>query len=404
MAVAALAFLVVLGPLTTDLYLPAFPRMSEDLGATAGEIQASVSAALLGVAAGQLVVGAVSDSFGRRKPMLAATGLHVAASIALASVGSVDWMLALRVLQGFGAAGAAVVASAIARDAFNGPRLVGVLARLALLSGLAPVLAPFVGSLLLRMADWRGIFEALAVYGAVMMCVCAVAVPETLRPPRQESRAPVRSMLGRYQSVLRDRSFNGALLVGAMVCAGVFAYLSASPFVFEHTYGLDAGAYGIVFAVNASAFALGSQISALVLRRRPLFPVLGWALPLGVGGGLGGVVADVFGWGLPCFTVGMFIFLFSAGASMPVVQVIALQRHRLRAGTAAALLGSGNFSLASLISPLSSLDGGSPLAVGLVLIATSATATLALGLILRGRATPVLAREPVPREETRSAL
>ena len=177
-----LGALSALGPFTIDLYLPAFPTVAAELHASDAAIQITLTATLIGFALGQLIVGPLADAFGRRKPLLIATGVHVLASFAVAFAPTVELVTVGRVFQGIGAAGSGVVAMAIVRDLFSGQRLIRMLSRLALVWGLAPVLAPVIGSQLLRVIDWRGVFVVLAGYGLVMVIVSAFFMIETLPP------------------------------------------------------------------------------------------------------------------------------------------------------------------------------------------------------------------------------
>lgn len=384
-AFVSLALLVVLGPLTSDLYLPAFPRIAEDLQASAAQIQASLSSALLGVALGQLVFGPASDRFGRKRLLILATGVLVAASVAIAVVGSIEWMLVLRLIQGFGGAGGAVIAIAIARDSYNGSNLVGVLARLSLLSGLAPIAAPFVGSLLLHTMDWRGIFVVLAIYGSAIALACAFALPETLEITARPAETPNPTVFQTYAGILGSRAFASAALISSMLCTGVFAYVSASPFIFQNQYGLTPSVYGIVFAVNAAAFAVGTQFSAIFARRHPPQRMLQGAIPLGTIAGVACVGAGIFHWGFMAFGGASFLFLLVAGFCLPLLQVMALQENGRQAGTAASVLGFANFAIASVVSPLPGVAGPpGALSLGLVLLGVCLLAAWGLRLMPKG--------------------
>ncbi|MFF0700026.1 multidrug effflux MFS transporter [Streptomyces tendae] len=399
--VTALSLLAVLGPMTTDLYLPAFPDMAADLRASAAQIQWSLSATLIGVAAGQLVFGPLGDAFGRRGPLLAATGVHVVASSAIALIDGAEWLLVWRLLQGLGAAGVSVLATAIARDCFEEERLVRVLARLALLSGLAPVVAPLLGSLLLKAGGWRGVFVALAGYGLVAVALCVVAVPETLAGAGKQPEVR-HSAKDRYAAVLRDRGLLGAAVIGAMMAGGVFAYLSASSFVFQTTYGLGADGYAAVFAVNASAFALGSQVAARALSRFASQQLLLWTLLTALTAATATALVALTRLGVTCFTLAVFVFLFAAGSCMPTIQVVALQQHASQAGTAASVFGFLNFGFASVVSPLSGAGEDRVLTLGLLLAALTCAALVSLRTLV----TPELTRReqragsrPVPSSE-----
>ncbi|WP_292876916.1 Bcr/CflA family efflux MFS transporter, partial [Microbacterium sp.] len=236
--VILLGALTALGPFTVDLYLPAFPTLEQDFQTTAAAIQLTLTGTMIGFGLGQLIVGPLSDKLGRRIPLLVVTGVHVAASIAAALAPSLLLLGGARVLMGMGAAAGGVVAMAIVRDLFGGRRLVVMLSRLALVSGAAPVIAPLIGSALLSVMSWHGIFVVLACYGAVML-VCAIfLIPETLPRARRQERGST-TVLQRYGSVLRDRVFIGVLVIGAMTFSGLFSYLSSSSFLFQQTYGFD---------------------------------------------------------------------------------------------------------------------------------------------------------------------
>ncbi|XVU27887.1 multidrug effflux MFS transporter [Actinoplanes sp. CA-054009] len=374
--VLALSLLAVLGPMTTDLYLPAFPRMTAELHAGATAIQWSLSATLIGVAAGQLIFGPLSDTVGRRRPLLWATAIHVVASIAVAVSDSVAGLLVWRLIQGLGAAGVSVLALAIARDHFEGRRLVRVLAQLALLSGLAPVAAPVLGSVLLHSVGWRGLFLVLAGYGLLAALWCAMVLPESAATA---SRPAAKD---RYRTVLTDRALLGAAVIGAMMAAGVFAYVSASSFVYQVSYGFSANAYALVFALNASAFALGSPAAAWVLRRLSPQVLLRWALSVALLAAVAVAATSMAGDNVMGLTIAVFGFLFAAGACMPAIQVVALAQHATQAGTAASIFGFINFGFASIVSPLSGAGGNRVLALGLLLAAVVGAALLSLGLLV----------------------
>ncbi len=228
--VVVLGALVALGPFTIDLYLPAFPRVASEFGVPDSDIQLTLTATSIGFGLGQLLVGPLSDRVGRRVPLLLATTLHVIASIAVALAPSVPVLIALRLVQGVGAAGGGVVAMAVVRDLFGGQPLVMMLSRLALVSGVAPVLAPVIGSQLLAVLDWRGVFWCLAGFGALVLLAAALLIRETLPPARRRMRG--HSTVGeRYRALFTDRIFVGALIIGGMTFAGVFTYLSSSPFI-----------------------------------------------------------------------------------------------------------------------------------------------------------------------------
>src|SRR5690554_3364561 len=225
--IVMLGALVALGPFTVDLYLPAFPSVAKDLLTTDAAVQITLTATAVGFGLGQLIVGPLSDSVGRRRPLVIMTAVHVLASIGVALAPTVEWVMVGRVFQGIGAAGGGVVAMAMVRDMFGGQRLIRMLSRLALIQGFAPVFAPVIGSQLLRVVEWRGIFWVLAAYGLVMVTVTGFFVRETL-PDSRRSKVSTRIVGVRYRRLLGDPAFLGVAVIGASVFTALFSYLSAS--------------------------------------------------------------------------------------------------------------------------------------------------------------------------------
>ncbi|WP_261165031.1 multidrug effflux MFS transporter [Microbacterium sp. Marseille-Q6965] len=386
--VLLLGALTALGPFTVDLYLPAFPVLERDFSATAAAVQLTLTGTMLGFALGQLVIGPLSDRFGRRVPLLIATGLHIVASIGSVLAPNLELLGVARVFMGIGAAGGSVVAMAMVRDLFSGRRLVIMLSRLALVTGVAPVVAPLIGSMLLGVMPWRGIFVVLACYGAVMLACALFALPET-RPASDRITADTVSVRHRYRVVFSDRVYVGVLAIGALTFAGLFSYLSSSSFLFQQSYGLTAVQYGMVFAANSVGLVLGNQIAArLAARFGPQWVLAGStagiliaaiAIPIS-----SSLVPNV--WGL---IVPLFVFMSGCGFTFPCAQVLALDRHPEAAGTAASVLGASNNLVAGLVSPivgvLSSATGITPLTMASIMIACSALAIASLWLVVRPR-------------------
>ncbi|HEV7185249.1 MAG: multidrug effflux MFS transporter [Actinomycetales bacterium] len=384
--VVILGLLAVLGPLTIDLYLPAFPQMQNDLDTTPAQIQTTLSAATLGFALGQLVVGPWSDSVGRRIPLLIATATHVGASIAIAMAPEITWILALRVVQGAGAAGGGVVALAMIRDVADGPQLIRGLARVALFTGIAPVVAPFLGAELMHLLDWRGIFVIVAGYGAVMVATCVLWLPETLAEGHRSDRRDRRAIWHSYRVLLGNRRFVGVALIGGLMVSSVFAYLSASSFLFQQQFGLTPQGYGLISAGNAVAFVTGTQASAIFAQRRSPVVVLTVVLPTMALTGFGLSVLPPFLPGLPPITVIMLLFFALAGACGPCLGAIALGDQAARAGTAAAVMGAANFGLAGLAAPIVGALGVTTFRpLGLVMGFAMAVATLLLWFMVATR-------------------
>ena len=364
-----LGALTALGPFTIDLYLPAFPL-------------------------GQLIVGPLSDKVGRRRPLLAVTALHVIASVGAALAPDLTLLAVARVLMGMGAAAGGVVAMAIVRDLFGGRRLVVMLSRLALVSGVAPVIAPLIGSALLAVMPWRGIFVVLAVYGFVMLVSAIALVPETL-PKARRGAAGGATVLQRYRSVFSDRVFVGVLIIGGMTFSGLFSYLSSSSFLFQEGYGFDAQQYGLLFAVNSLGVVLGVQTASRLAARFGPQWVLAFSTVVLVLASLAIIVFDQLGLGLWPTMAALLVFMTACGFTFPCVQVLALDRHGAAAGTAASIIGACNFGVAGLISPIVgwiARDAGiTATTMASVMVGCAVIGCLSLWLIVRPRTVERLA-------------
>jgi len=382
--IVALGALVALGPFTIDLYLPAFPRVAAEFHAPDSEIQLTLTATTIGFGLGQLFVGPLSDRVGRRWPLLLATVLHVIASVAVALAPSVPVLIALRVVQGIGAAGGGVVAMAMVRDLFGGQPLIRMLSRLALVTGLAPILAPVIGSQLLAVLDWRGVFWCLATYGAVILLAAVFLIHETL--PADQRGAAGHSTVGqRYRALFRDRVFLGVLVIGGMTFSGVFTYLSSSPFIFQDGFHLSAQEFGLVFGINSLGLVVASQTASRIMRRVPPSRLLVFSLPMILLSAIALIVDGIVFTSVPLLAVAIpfFVLIASAGFTFPTVQVLALAGHGREAGTAASLLGAANFGLAGLISPIVGIIGVTEQHTGFVIAATGTVALVALWVLVR---------------------
>ncbi|MBG6055429.1 DHA1 family bicyclomycin/chloramphenicol resistance-like MFS transporter [Salinibacterium sp. CAN_S4] len=390
--VLVLGALTALGPFTIDLYLPAFPTIEADLDVSTAAIQLTLTATTLGFALGQLVVGPWSDKVGRRLPLIIATSVHVFASLGVAIAPSIELLMVFRVLQGAGAAAGGVVAVAVVRDLFGGLPLVRMLSRLALVNGLAPILAPLIGSQLLLIFPWRGIFFFLAAYGVLVVLAAVFFIVETL-PPERRGDLGHSTMRQRYTSLLSDRVFIGVAIIGGMTFSGLFTYLSSSSFLFQDVYGLDPQQYGLLFAANSLGIVSGVQISAFLMR----FVGPQWILACaGVALLITSttiVVLDNAGAGLVGILVPLFFFIMACGFSFPATQVLALNGHGSEAGTAASLLGALNFGLAGLISPIVGLFGiVNAVPMGVIMGLTAIVSIVVMWTVVRPRSVPALSR------------
>lgn len=390
-----LGALTAIGPFTIDLYLAAFPQITSDLATDPAAVQLTITATLAGLALGQLVIGSVSDALGRRRPLLVALSVYVVASAGIVFAGSVEMLTGLRFVQGFTAAAGMVLSTAIIRDRFHGVRVGKALARMMLVVGVAPAIAPVIGAQFLAWGSWRMMFAALAVVGAVLLVLAAVFLRESL--PVERRRAGGLGAAARsYASLLRDPVFVGLAFVGGFSLAGIFTYVSSATFVFQEGFGLSTGQFAAIFASGAVAITAGTQINgALIGRVRPERILLTGVL-VSVLTAAALLTVSILGLGVLPIAALLVLTLLTAGILLPAVPVIALAQNAHRAGSAAALLGAIQFAVGAFIAPLSGLfDASSPVPMAGVILG-AALVTLGLVLLLRR---PLAARPVLTADE-----
>jgi DHA1 family bicyclomycin/chloramphenicol resistance-like MFS transporter len=384
--VLVLGALIALGPLSIDMYLPAFPRIAEELRASPSQVQLTLTGMLCGLAAGQLVIGPLSDAFGRRRPLLVGLGVHALASIACSLAPTIEALAALRILQGFAGAAISVTAMAMVRDRFAGVAMARLMARLMLVIGLAPIIAPSLGGLVLAWTGWRQIFDVLAVAAVLLVLLATFALRETL-PEERRRPARVGASLASYSRILRDARFVSLALVGGAMMATLFAYVAGASFVLQDGFGLSEGTFAIVFGCNAAGFVVGSQVNPLLLHRYSIPTVLTAGILLTFCAaalllltsltGLGGVVGVL---------VPLFVIMSCAGISMPNTPALALEPYAGSAGAAAAVLGCLQFGVGAAAAPAVGAFGGSTATpMALVMLGLSGTAAVLMLVLLRTR-------------------
>jgi DHA1 family bicyclomycin/chloramphenicol resistance-like MFS transporter len=382
-----LGALTALGPFTIDLYLPAFPALEESFDVSAAAIQLTLTGTTVGFGLGQLVVGPFSDKVGRRLPLILATAVHIGSSLGAALATDIGMLSLFRVLMGIGAAGGGVVAMAMVRDLFHGYSMVRMFSRMSLVNGLAPILAPVIGSQLLLAFPWPGIFYFLAGYGLLVIIASIFFIKETL-PADQRGKSTV-TVGQRYKTVLTDRIFVGMVLVGSLNFGGLFAYLSASTFLFQNVYGFSPQEYGILFGINSLGIVAGVQISSRLIRRvAPQWIVAGATLFMVLMATL--IVAlDLFHVGLWGILIPLWFYICATGFMFPCVQVLSLANHGAQAGTAASLLGASQFMMAGIVPPVVGWLGvKSAVPMGSVMAVCIIGAIVALWLVVRPRSVP----------------
>jgi DHA1 family bicyclomycin/chloramphenicol resistance-like MFS transporter len=382
--IIVLGSLIALGPLTIDMYLPAFPQLADDLDASAASVQLTLTGMLGGLAFGQLVIGPLSDAFGRRKPLVTGLVVHGLASLLCALAPSIAVLSVVRVLQGFAGAAISVVALATVRDLFSGIAVARTMSRLMLVIGLAPILAPSIGGFILQVTDWRGIFVVLAAAALVLVGVALVGLRETL--PVERRRSPrIGATLRTYRSLLRDRTFVALVLVAGLSFSSLFVYVSGASFVLQEGFGLDARTFGIVFGANSAALTIMSQLNPRLIRRFGPVNVLTGAILTAVAASFALLIAGLAGGGIVTVLAPLMVVLASAGLAMPNTPALALNRHGEAAGTASAMLGCIQFGVGALVAPLVGVFGGTTAAPmgGVMLVVTSLAALLMFAVVRR---------------------
>ncbi|MDR9413341.1 MAG: Bcr/CflA family multidrug efflux MFS transporter [Spiribacter sp.] len=355
-------------PLSIDLYLPGMPAMEADFGVSAGLVQQSLSLFFVGLAGGQLLYGPLADRFGRRYPLLAGSLIYLAAGLLCALAPSIEWLLAGRLLQGFGAAAGPVIARAIVRDVYAGRRAAQVMSFVILVMTLAPLIAPVVGGWLTTALGWRANFWALVAFAVICLVMLLMALPET-HPAERRPRTALRHLFAGYLPILRDRAALAYLGAGGMAFAALFAYVAGSPFVYTRVFGVAESNFGYFFALNVIGLLIGNLVnSRLVMHFGQQIMLTAGVLVMATASvsmlvmALAGITEQ---W---LITPALFVALGTVGIIAANTVSGLLDRHPRHAGAASALFGVAQFGLGAL----------SAVGVGLVSVGPLLTMTLVM--------------------------
>ena len=344
--VLILGALSAFGPLAIDFYLPAFPAMAQAFATDEKHVQATLAAYFLGLSIGQLAYGPVADRFGRRKPLMFGVTLFTLASLACAYAPNLDTLVLARFVQALGGCAGMVLSRAIVSDKCDPVASAKVFSQLMLVMGLAPILAPMLGGVLVNVAGWQSIFLALSLFSAGCLLAVSLGLPESL--PEHIPRQPLSGALRQYLRLLADRVFVGHALTGGIAIAGMFAYIAGSPFVFIKLYGVPAEHYGWLFGTNAAGFILVAQVNARLLAKRGPAFLLARAVWLYLAAGLVLLaVAAMRPTQLWPLLVPLFVCISSLGCIIPNASACAMSGQGARAGSASALMGCLQFSVAA---------------------------------------------------------
>ncbi|MCY8055891.1 MFS transporter [Bacillus inaquosorum] len=387
----ALAFLLgmlaILGPLNIDMYLPSFPEIADDLSASASLVQLSLTACLVGLTIGQLIVGPVSDAQGRRKPLLICIFLFALSSLFCALSPNITTLVAARFLQGFTASAGLVLSRAIVRDVFTGRELSKFFSLLMVITAVAPMVAPMTGGaiLLLPFATWHTIFHVLTIIGFLLVLLIALRLKETL-PPEKRIPSSIGTSVKTMGSLLKDRSFMGYALTVGFIHGGSFAYVSGTPFVYQDIYGVSPQVFSILFGINGLAIISGSFIigrfggiihEKSLLRMAVITAMIATAVLL--------TMTMIHG-PLSTLVISIFIYMITIGMVLTSTFTLAMEKQGHRAGSASALLGMLPLLLGSIVSPLVGINETTAIPMGAIMFVTAVIGSLAFFGLTKERA------------------
>jgi DHA1 family bicyclomycin/chloramphenicol resistance-like MFS transporter len=379
--VVMLGLVTAIGPLSLDMYLPAFPALAADLAVSDAQVQLSLTTCLIGLAVGQLVCGPLSDRWGRRRPLIAGVAAYAVFSFLCALAPSAPILAAVRLAEGIAGGVGVVVARAIVRDLYSGVAAAKFFSRLILIFGVAPIAAPSLGSAVLTMTSWQGIFVALGIIATLLTALISWRMPETL-PPARRSPGGLADTARTARTLVGDRIYLGYAFAQAFAFAALFSYISGSSFVLQDGYGVSPTVFSLLFGLNAGGLIVLSQANGRLLDRFPPRRLL--VSTLAAQAVAGGVVLSAALLGsLWMLIAGLFMLVGTIGMVTPNATALALDRHPERAGTAAALLGGIQSVIAAVAAPLIGFGEpgkGTPMALAIVafaLVALLSVLTLA---------------------------
>lgn len=376
-----LGALSAFGPLSIDMYLPSLPALGIDLNASASQTQLTLSFCLLGLALGQTIAGPISDALGRRRPLLIGLVAYALASLLCSIAPSIFMLAALRFVQGLAGAAGIVIARAIVRDHYSGIAIARFFSLLMLVNGLAPILAPIFGGLLIRFTTWRGVFIALTIIGVFLLSIAVLGIRESL-PSERRQTGGISATIATFLRLLTDRVFLGYALSSGLASAAMFAYISGSPFVLQNIYGLSPQLFSIAFGINALGIVTMGQLNGWLVGRVPLKLLLSIGLIASATGGVSlFLVISSGGIGLVGILPTLFIVVASIGLIAPNATTLALADHPRAAGSASALVGVLQYAIGAIASPLVGVAGAAnalPMAIVIAFLSLSALTTFVL--------------------------
>ncbi|MFS0880526.1 multidrug effflux MFS transporter [Metabacillus niabensis] len=371
-----LGSLALLGPFTIDMYLPSFPTIVKEYGTTASLVQISLTSCLLGLGLGQLIIGPMSDVQGRRKPLQIFLILYLVTSVICAFAPSISIFIAARFIQGFSAAGGLVISRAIVRDVYSGRELTKFFALLMLVGNLGPIVAPIAGGGVLAFTNWSGVFLVLACIGILLVILVTLKLEETL-PEHKRVQSNISQTFKNFGSLLKDRKFAGYALTQGFIIAGIFAYVSGIPFVYQNIYGVTPQVFSLLFGINGFALIIGTQLVGRLTDIIPEKTFLKIGLTISNIASAVLLIALLMKAPLIVVAIPIFFFVSSIGIISTTSFSLAMETQGHIAGSASALLGLLPFLLGSLTAPLVGVAGEySAIPMGIIIFSASFLAFL----------------------------
>ena len=344
--VLLLGVLSAFGPFVVDLYLPSLPQLASFFETSASMTQLTLTTAMIGLAVGQLLLGPLSDKFGRKKPLIISLVIYIISTVLIVFSPNIETMIVLRVIQGLSSAGSVVISRAIATDLYRGREMTRFFGLLMTINGIAPIISPILGSLLLEYISWKGVFVFLALIGVIVLFFC-FRLKESLSAENR-LQGSIFATFSTFGVIIKNRLFMSYVGIQSFLLGAMFAYIAASPFILQSFYGLSAFIFSLCFGANGAALVIGANIGGKLPNRQ--------ALAIGV---LAFVVAALYTIAVLIIQpywlfveIGFFAMLLLMGITFPAISTLAMESERQYAGSASALLGFAPFFLGGIISPL----------------------------------------------------
>lgn len=365
-----LGLLSAFGPFVTDMYLPGLPSMTIYFDTTASLVQLGITTAMLGLGFGQVIIGPLSDKYGRKLPLMASLWLFILSTIACIFSWNIVAFIFFRFLQGIAGSGGIVISRSVATDCYSGKELAKAFAMISAVNGLAPILAPIGGGIMLKFTNWLGIFTFLLFIGIVLILLC-LKLKESL-PAERRITVPAFSSFRNFIPLLGKREFMGYVLIQAFTFGTIFAYISSSPFILQEHYRLSPLAYSLCFAINAVALIIGTASAGRFrnIRKGVVTGVAGsFILSIFTGVTLWPEMPIIY------FEIALFLTLAFGGIVLPTSTALALDTERQNAGTASAIFGAISFLAGGIVSPLVGI-GNILHSTAIIMVVSSAIALL----------------------------